>query len=89
MIVEYKSCCLFYSYTNISLSLSLYLSIFRFANTNTAWGSEELLNMACEIEGHPDNVAPAVYVLIFSYATAISLCHGYLSMPMCHDVMMS
>ena len=26
-----------------------------------AWGSEELLNMACEIEGHPDNVAPALY----------------------------
>ena len=23
-----------------------------------AWGSEELLNMAAEIEGHPDNVAP-------------------------------
>lgn len=26
-----------------------------------AWGSEELLNMASEIEGHPDNVAPAIY----------------------------
>jgi homoserine kinase len=26
-----------------------------------AWGSEELINMACEIEGHPDNVAPALY----------------------------
>lgn len=26
-----------------------------------AWGSEELLNMAAEIEGHPDNVAPAIY----------------------------
>jgi homoserine kinase len=26
-----------------------------------AWGSEELLNMAAEIEGHPDNVAPAMY----------------------------
>lgn len=26
-----------------------------------AWGSEELLNMAAEIEGHPDNVAPALY----------------------------
>lgn len=25
------------------------------------WGTEELLNMACEIEGHPDNVAPALY----------------------------
>lgn len=25
------------------------------------WGSEELINMACEIEGHPDNVAPALY----------------------------
>jgi len=25
------------------------------------WGSEELLNMAAEIEGHPDNVAPAIY----------------------------
>jgi len=25
------------------------------------WGSEELLNMAAEIEGHPDNVAPALY----------------------------
>jgi homoserine kinase len=25
------------------------------------WGSEELVNMACEIEGHPDNVAPALY----------------------------
>lgn len=25
------------------------------------WGSEELLNMASEIEGHPDNVAPALY----------------------------
>ena len=25
------------------------------------WGSEELLNLACEIEGHPDNVAPAMY----------------------------
>lgn len=26
-----------------------------------AWGTEELLNMAAEIEGHPDNVAPAIY----------------------------
>lgn len=26
-----------------------------------AWGSEELLNLAAEIEGHPDNVAPAIY----------------------------
>jgi homoserine kinase len=26
-----------------------------------AWGSEDLLNMAAEIEGHPDNVAPALY----------------------------
>lgn len=26
-----------------------------------AWGSEELLNMAAEIEGHPDNVAPCLY----------------------------
>jgi len=26
-----------------------------------AWGSEELLNMAANIEGHPDNVAPALY----------------------------
>jgi homoserine kinase len=26
-----------------------------------AWGSEDLLNMAAEIEGHPDNVAPAIY----------------------------
>ena len=26
-----------------------------------AWGSEELLNYACKIEGHPDNVAPAIY----------------------------
>ena len=25
------------------------------------WGSEELLNMAAEIEGHPDNVAPVLY----------------------------
>lgn len=25
------------------------------------WGSEELLNMAAEIEGHPDNVAPCLY----------------------------
>ena len=25
------------------------------------WGSEELVNLACEIEGHPDNVAPALY----------------------------
>lgn len=25
------------------------------------WGKEELLNMAAEIEGHPDNVAPAIY----------------------------
>ena len=25
------------------------------------WGSEELLNLAAEIEGHPDNVAPALY----------------------------
>jgi homoserine kinase len=25
------------------------------------WGSEELVNMAAEIEGHPDNVAPAIY----------------------------
>jgi len=27
----------------------------------TAWGKEELLNMAADIEGHPDNVAPALY----------------------------
>jgi len=27
----------------------------------SAWGSEEILNYACEIEGHPDNVAPALY----------------------------
>jgi homoserine kinase len=26
-----------------------------------AWGSETLLQMACSIEGHPDNVAPAIY----------------------------
>jgi len=26
-----------------------------------AWGSEDLLNMAADIEGHPDNVAPALY----------------------------
>ena len=26
-----------------------------------AWGNEELLQMACAIEGHPDNVAPAIY----------------------------
>lgn len=26
-----------------------------------AWGAEELLNMAADIEGHPDNVAPALY----------------------------
>jgi homoserine kinase len=26
-----------------------------------AWGAEELLNMAADIEGHPDNVAPAIY----------------------------
>ena len=26
-----------------------------------AWGGEDLLNMAADIEGHPDNVAPAVY----------------------------
>jgi len=26
-----------------------------------AWGKEELLNLACKIEGHPDNVAPAIY----------------------------
>ena len=25
------------------------------------WGAEELLNMAADIEGHPDNVAPALY----------------------------
>jgi homoserine kinase len=25
------------------------------------WGSEELLNLAADIEGHPDNVAPALY----------------------------
>jgi len=25
------------------------------------WGSETFLQMACEIEGHPDNVAPAIY----------------------------
>eukprot|EP00468_Gymnochlora_sp_CCMP2014_P013177 CAMPEP_0167756854 /NCGR_PEP_ID=MMETSP0110_2-20121227/9609_1 /TAXON_ID=629695 /ORGANISM="Gymnochlora sp., Strain CCMP2014" /LENGTH=304 /DNA_ID=CAMNT_0007642995 /DNA_START=225 /DNA_END=1139 /DNA_ORIENTATION=- len=25
------------------------------------WGHETFLNMACEIEGHPDNVAPAIY----------------------------
>ena len=25
------------------------------------WGAEELLNMAADIEGHPDNVAPAIY----------------------------
>lgn len=26
-----------------------------------AWGTEDLVNMAAEIEGHPDNVAPAIY----------------------------
>lgn len=26
-----------------------------------AWGKEELLNLACKIEGHPDNVAPVIY----------------------------
>lgn len=26
-----------------------------------AWGAEEILNMAANIEGHPDNVAPALY----------------------------
>ncbi|KAJ1412253.1 ribosomal protein S5 domain 2-type protein [Ochromonadaceae sp. CCMP2298] len=26
-----------------------------------AWGAEDLLNMAADIEGHPDNVAPVVY----------------------------
>eukprot|EP01041_Mallomonas_annulata_P000589 gene589-1142_t len=30
-------------------------------HTLSAWGSEEILNYACEIEGHPDNVAPALY----------------------------
>ena len=25
------------------------------------WGEETLLQLACEIEGHPDNVAPAIY----------------------------
>ncbi|CAN0045553.1 unnamed protein product [Ectocarpus sp. 6 AP-2014] len=25
------------------------------------WGAEELLQLACEIEGHPDNVAPVIY----------------------------
>mmetsp|Transcript_36948 Transcript_36948/g.63807 ORF Transcript_36948/g.63807 Transcript_36948/m.63807 type:complete len:438 (+) Transcript_36948:86-1399(+) len=25
------------------------------------WGAEELLQIACDIEGHPDNVAPAIY----------------------------
>jgi homoserine kinase len=25
------------------------------------WGSEALLQMACSIEGHPDNVAPVIY----------------------------
>jgi homoserine kinase len=25
------------------------------------WGHEALLQLACEIEGHPDNVAPAIY----------------------------
>mmetsp|Transcript_17348 Transcript_17348/g.25713 ORF Transcript_17348/g.25713 Transcript_17348/m.25713 type:complete len:319 (+) Transcript_17348:525-1481(+) len=25
------------------------------------WGSEELLQLACSIEGHPDNVAPVIY----------------------------
>lgn len=25
------------------------------------WGAEELLNLAADIEGHPDNVAPALY----------------------------
>mmetsp|Transcript_26293 Transcript_26293/g.36641 ORF Transcript_26293/g.36641 Transcript_26293/m.36641 type:complete len:378 (-) Transcript_26293:132-1265(-) len=25
------------------------------------WGSETFLQMACKIEGHPDNVAPAIY----------------------------
>lgn len=27
----------------------------------STWGSEELLNLAANIEGHPDNVAPALY----------------------------
>jgi homoserine kinase len=30
-------------------------------HTLPAWGEEALLNMAAQIEGHPDNVAPAVY----------------------------
>lgn len=30
-------------------------------HTVPAWGSEELLNLACQIEGHPDNVAPCLY----------------------------
>ena len=25
------------------------------------WGEESLLQLACGIEGHPDNVAPAIY----------------------------
>jgi hypothetical protein len=24
----------------------------------SCWGAEELLQIACDIEGHPDNVAP-------------------------------
>jgi len=27
----------------------------------SCWGAEELLQIACSIEGHPDNVAPAIY----------------------------
>lgn len=26
-----------------------------------SWGQEQLIQMACQIEGHPDNVAPAIY----------------------------
>lgn len=43
----------------------------------SAYGSEELLNMACEIEGHPDNVAPALYGGI---QIGISECEGGLWM---------
>lgn len=30
-------------------------------HTLKMWGAEELFNIASEIEGHPDNVAPAIY----------------------------
>eukprot|EP00602_Paraphysomonas_sp_CaronLab_P010831 CAMPEP_0185039066 /NCGR_PEP_ID=MMETSP1103-20130426/35519_1 /TAXON_ID=36769 /ORGANISM="Paraphysomonas bandaiensis, Strain Caron Lab Isolate" /LENGTH=318 /DNA_ID=CAMNT_0027577817 /DNA_START=191 /DNA_END=1147 /DNA_ORIENTATION=- len=30
-------------------------------HTLETWGSEALFNLAAEIEGHPDNVAPAIY----------------------------